>query len=629
MHIGRPTAGLTVLLALCLIPIGIGRAQTTPEVGTYRGYASFVEEVEKLGKHDLCTVRSLGKTAKGRDVLVVTVGVGEADAKPAILVVGSVHASHLLGSYLTLEAAKKLVANEEAPTLLERMTFYFIPRPSPDATEGNFANPDREVTTNSRPHDDESDDLVDEDGQEDLNGDGLITQMRVKDPSGEWMAHPKDPRILIKADRAKNEQGAYRLYTEGTDNDGDERWNEDPPGGVDFNRNLTYKYPTFESGAGPHAVSEPEVRAVIDFAFDHLNIAAVFCFTPEGNLEHPWKSNPQAEKGRIKTAVLAKDAPYLEHLGEAYGDLHEMKRKGAPKPGKPSGSFLEWAYFHYGRWAFGTRGWWVPKPKGKDGKKDDPETPGPRDAEAEDDSEESDDPETEREDDEKQDADKPESNDEDEPAEEEPAEDDQGEAKGDGKGKDKKKEDKRGAEELKALRWLEKNDYPGFVEWEKVDHPDFPDKEVEVGGFYPRCRLNPPLELAEKLIDPNVEMLKLLADRLPRLELIRDRVEDLGDGLFRIRVRLVNAGYLRTESHMGSTSRQLQRLQIEPELPDGAVLLTAPARRSVGALDGNGGKTEEIWLVRFSKGAPESVAVRAWAPHVGEASLEVKLEAGK
>ncbi|MCZ6691838.1 MAG: M14 family metallopeptidase [Planctomycetota bacterium] len=622
MHPWRPFARLTLILVLFQIPFGVGRAQTTPEIRIYRNYTSFFDELEKLGQHELCTVRSLGKTANGRDILVATIASGEADAKPAILVLGSVHAAHLLGSYLTVEMAKKLVADEEAAALLERTTFYFIPRPSPDATERSFGNPDREVAMNSRPHDDDRDDRIDEDGPEDLNGDGMMTMMRVKDSSGEWLPHPKDPRILIKADRVKNEQGMYLLYTEGRDNDGDERWNEDPVGGVDFNRNMTFKYPSFKSGAGSHAVSEPETRAVMDFAFDHLNIAAVFCFTPDGNLEHMWKPNSGSEKKRNKTTLLSKDAPYVEHLAKAYQDLHEMK--DAPKPGKPAGSFLEWAYFHYGRWALGTRGWWVPKTKKekeKDEETKDEETPGTEDGKTEDEAEKPGDRETEQEDDENQDEEAPESKDEGESDEEKPAKVDEK------KGKDK--EDKRGAEELRALKWLDENHYPGFVEWEKIEHPDFPGKEVEVGGFYPRCRLNPPVELAEKLIDPNVDMLKLIAERLPRLELIRDRVDDLGDGLLRIRVRLINSGFLRTESNMGSTSRQLQRLQIELQLPEGAELLTAPARRSVGALDGNGGKTEQTWLVRFGESVPETVAIRAWAPHVGEASLDLKLEAGR
>jgi hypothetical protein len=530
MHIWH----LVVALSIC----------TTPD---HRDHDAFVEEMKKLGE-----VQSIGKTAEGRDILVATVGKGG----PAILVVGNVHAPHLLGSYLTLEMAKKMAEDPVG-------SFYFIPRPSPDATERNFGSPTHEVITNGRPHDDDRDDRIDEDGPDDLNGDGLITMMRVKDPSGEWMPHPDDPRILIRSERAKDEQGVYRLYTEGIDNDGDERWNEDPPGGVDFNRNLTFQYPTFQPGAGPHAVSEPEVRAIVDFAFDHREIAAVFCFTPDGNLEHIWKAGNDDQK--IKTGILSKDAPYLEHLSKAYAELHGMEK--APEIGQPAGSFLEWAYFHYGRWAFGTRGWWAPEMKEE---------------------------------------------------EEEPPED--------GEPEEPKEEEKRGEDDLRALRWFEENEYPAFVEWQKVDHPDFPGKEVEVGGFRPGCRLNPPLEVAEKLIEPNVKMLRVLAEKLPRLEIIRERVETLGNGLFRIRVRLVNRGYLPTESAMGAISEQLQRLQMEILLPEGVDVLTPPARRSIGPLEGNGGEREETWLVRFGTEIPESVTIRAWAPHVGEATLDVKLE---
>ena len=35
---------------------------------------------------------------------------------------------------------------------------------------------------------------MDEDGPEDLNKDGVITVMRVKDPAGDYMIDPDDPR---------------------------------------------------------------------------------------------------------------------------------------------------------------------------------------------------------------------------------------------------------------------------------------------------------------------------------------------------------------------------------------------------------------------------------------------------
>ena len=99
--------------------------------------------------------------------------------------------------------------------------------------------------------------------------------------------------MLIKADPARGEVGRYRLITEGIDNDHDEAFNEDPPGGVSFNRNFTAHYPFFGVGAGPHQVSEIETRAVADFAFSHSNIALVFSFAPKTTCSKPGR-NPRS-----------------------------------------------------------------------------------------------------------------------------------------------------------------------------------------------------------------------------------------------------------------------------------------------------------------------------------------------
>ena len=74
------------------------------------------------------------------------------------------------------------------------------------------------------------------------------------------------------------------------------RWNEDGEGGVNFNRNLTYNYEEFGTGAGMYPVSEPETKAVSDFLFDRFNIYAVFSFGPQDNLGQPMKS--QEHTGR-------------------------------------------------------------------------------------------------------------------------------------------------------------------------------------------------------------------------------------------------------------------------------------------------------------------------------------------
>jgi hypothetical protein len=313
----------------------------------YRDYDSYREEVRKLGTLDVVAMSSLGKTLGGREVFVLTIGTGKVHEKPAILVVGNVHAPHLAGAELALRVARLLA--EKGGALLEHATFYVIPCPTPDASQSR----NRERAGNDRRTDDDRDGEIGEDPPDDLDRNGSITMLRIEDETGTHMAHPDDPRILIEADPKKNEKPRWTLHVEGRDDDGDRRWNEDGSDGVDFNRNWTYRYPYFGRGAGPHQVSEVETRAVADFAFAHPNIAAVFTFTPEDNLWTLWKA--EGDGGPLKGG----DVPYVQLVSERYREIHGGK--DAPPSPTGAGSFSEWAYAHFGRWSFAARAWWVPR----------------------------------------------------------------------------------------------------------------------------------------------------------------------------------------------------------------------------------------------------------------------------
>ena len=55
---------------------------------------------------------------------------------------------------------------------------------------------------------------------------------------------------MIDAEAKNNEVGHYRILSEGIDNDHDEAFNEDGPGGVSPNRNFTFRYPVFAPARG-------------------------------------------------------------------------------------------------------------------------------------------------------------------------------------------------------------------------------------------------------------------------------------------------------------------------------------------------------------------------------------------
>ncbi|MEM6799703.1 MAG: M14 family metallopeptidase, partial [Planctomycetota bacterium] len=446
----------------------------------YRNDAQFQEHLQKLAEWEFIHLSSLGETAAGRPVSLLTVGAGDVDSKPAVLVVGSVQAESLVGSHLATQIAAGLAKppKDGARSVLEDVTFYIIPRPSPDACERVFQEPYHATGANHRPSDDDRDGDIDEDPGEDLNGDGWITLMRVKDEAGEYFPHPDEPRLLIKADPAKGERGQYRLLTEGVDNDGDERWNEDGVGGVDFNRNFTYAYPYFKPGAGPHQVSEPETRAVADFAYNHPNIFLVFSFAPQDNLNHPWKA--KSGGGRIKRGVQGSDAKYLATLAKDY--RRATGAKDATPAADGPGAFVPWAYHHYGRWSVAAQGWWPPKTK--------PAKPEKPESNAKDSTNESKDSA---------------------PAEKKPS---------------NKKPDSRAEQGRRRLAWLDAKGVEGFVLWTVIEHPDFPGKTVEVGGFKPGVATHPPAaSLSAKGL---VNFLSSVAKRRARIEVLSTEAVDLG-----------------------------------------------------------------------------------------------------
>jgi hypothetical protein len=580
-----------VFAALILIR-AVAPAGAEPAVEGYADFDAMRVQLETVAKSRFATLQSLAVTHGGRDVFLLTLGTDKTAEKPAVLVIGGVHPPQLAGSELAVRLARRLVEgaerDEATRKLLGRVTFYVIPRASPDAAETFFRRPYVERVRNDRPVDDDRDGDVDEDGPNDLDGDGWITMMRVADPAGEYVEHPDDERVMVKADPKRGEEGRWSLYVEGTDDDGDEQFNEDPPGGVAFNRNFTFEYPFFKEAAGPHQVSEPETRAVADFAFAHPNVAAVFCFTPEDNLMRPWKADGSAASKRIKTSLLPEDEPYTKHLAERYQEIHG----GSDPPESPDGkgSVTKWAYFHYGRWSWAARGWWIPKVQPETGseKKESEAAGGAENAAGE----VAEKPGTAKSDDDK----------------EQPAKDD------------------RGADERNALRWFAREGIDGFVPWKRVEHPDFPDRRVEVGGFKPFVRLNPPAGDLDSLAEKHVEFLVEAVGKLPRLQIEPIEAEPLGGGVWRVKVTVVNRGFLPTVPEMGRVSEQPHPLQMAIELPEGASLVTGHARVRVAPLSGGGGKTGQSWLVRVpAKRGPGGLRVRAWSPSVGSAKRELRL----
>lgn len=330
----------------------------------YSNNASLTQRVKALAQKypQWVKTKPLTQTLGGKDVWMLTLGSGQTENKPAIAVVGGVEGKHLLGVEMAIGFAEKLLASsatDSIKTLLNKQTFYVFPNMSPDATEQYFAKVKSERSGNATKTDDDRDGKENEDGFDDLDGNGKITWMRILDPTGKYKLNSDDPRSLILADASKGENGKYILLSEGIDNDKDGSFNEDGEGGISFNKNSSFNFKPFAAGAGEYAVSEKENRAMFDFLFDAFNVYAVVTFGPTNNLSTPVSFSPAGISKRIITGWFEADAKSNALVSERYNKI--TKTKDAPKTQVESGDFSQWAYFHYGRLSFSTPGWWVPK----------------------------------------------------------------------------------------------------------------------------------------------------------------------------------------------------------------------------------------------------------------------------
>jgi len=522
----------------------------------------------KAAHPGLIHLKQAAETQEKNPVWLVELGNGAEDERrrrPAMLVAAGIEGNDLAGTSSAVHWMRQLAegyANAGAvKKLLDSTTIYILPRLSPDAAESFFASPKRESATNAKPVDDDHDGLIDEDGPEDLNGDGLIAWMRIEDPEGEYILDPDEPRLLMKADKSKGERGQWRYLLEGRDNDRDEAWNEDGLGGVNLNRNFPYNYQFFAAAGGLHQISENETWALADFVVDYPNIGIVFTFGAADNLIQTPKGEPGGK--RPPTAIQERDLPFYRELGKAYRDAIGLKKElqGHSEPG----TFSDWMYYHRGRLSLAAKPWspalQVELAKAKTEKGSDK----PRDSSAA--------------------PAKSEPKKEEKKETEKPASDLKPDAKAPADA------DKRNEEDRAFLKWIDTNAAELFVPWKAFEHPDFPGRKVEIGGFAPFARSNPPPKLLDEFAEKHAKFLTSLADKLPRVGFLRAEAKHLGESIYEIILKVENTGYLPTALAQGATTREVLPTRVVFDV-DKNDLLAGVKSTALGPLEGSGGMVE-------------------------------------
>ncbi|MCS6776448.1 MAG: M14 family metallopeptidase [Chloroherpetonaceae bacterium] len=511
---------------------------------TYYPYEPLVQKLEALCATypNLLKMQTIGKSYEGRDVWLVTAtnfATGPAEEKPAFWCDGNIHATEVSASsaclYLLYLLATEYGKRPDITRALDTRTFYVLPRVNPDGAELYFAEKPKFIRSSVRPYpydEDPIEGLI----QEDIDGDGLILQMRIPDPNGPWKPHPEDPRLLIRRDPTETGGNYYRVLPEGRFENFDGLTMRVAPQkeGLDLNRNFPahWRQEGEQRGAGPFPGSEPEVYNMVRFITAHPNITGAITFhTYSGVLLRPYGT--QADE-----AFPAEDLWTYQTIGKkgteitgypAVSVFHDFKYH--PKE-VITGVFDDWMYDHLGVFAWTVEIWSPQRQAGLTEGFDKDTKPGQfrfidwyRDHPIE--------------------------------------------------------------EDLKMLHWSDTVlEGKGFIPWRPFLHPQL--GEIEIGGWNAQYAFrNPPPPLLEKEIAPLAEWAVWHALISPRLELASATVEPVGDGAYLIRLVVDNTGWLPTYVCKKALEKKVVRdVVVEITLPEGATLRSGKLRAECGQLEG-------------------------------------------
>ena len=243
-------------------------------------------------------LRSIGKTFQGRELWYMTINnpdTGDEMGKSALYIDANIHGNEVqggeIGIYTIWYLMENYAHNDYIRRIVDERVFYIFPSVNPDGRD-LWLHKGGSARTGQVPQDSDNDGLYDEDGAEDLDGDGEVGSMFIKVKPGEGthrVGDKGDRLVPIQKNREglEDELGDYKFIgPEGTDNDGDGRYNEDGGGGYDANRDWPSMWQPgyIQGGAGEYPFSWPASQHTRDFFYSHPNIAGVQAFHNSGGM---------------------------------------------------------------------------------------------------------------------------------------------------------------------------------------------------------------------------------------------------------------------------------------------------------------------------------------------------------
>ena len=535
---------------------------------------------------DYVTLSSYGKSDEGRELWFVTLtkqASGAAADKPAFGVNANIHAGEVTGTMCAVYFLDYLLTNKDEPEidrLLSDYTVYCIPRITPDGAEYYLTTP---YSVRSVPKMYPFDEVQPGMYPEDVDGDGVIRKMRVKNPDGAFKISPDDPQVMLRRKPDETDGDFYDVYSEGIIEkyEGGEFMNAPAKHGNDFNRNFPVNWlpENKQAGAGAYALSNPETKALADQMYGLKNLCILLNFHTSGGIylfppgfKHAKEADPSdIARFRAVGKMAEEETGYKalnlvdDYVGEAAGAMGIV------------GAFDDFVSYALGVMDYTCECWDLVNRAGHP-------SVWPRPKEIPDEEEQ------------------------------------------------KKFSD--------SIKWLNENvNGEGYKPWTKFDHPQL--GEVEIGGFdYKHTVQNPPAPFLLQEVEKHTKFIMRAMKTMPRLGWENVKVQPLGGGCFKIEGTVMNLGYLPT-----SAMKEAEVLKTAKPVKvtlAGAEVLSGKAEEEIGHLEGFSGvkamytplgpstmphapySKHMSWIVRAENQA--EVTLCAACPRAGRSEMKVTLE---